>query len=144
MTLEEISAMWEKDGPIDETNISGDSAKTPKLHNKYYLMYSYEKLRLDKRLAEFNVFKKAKTSHLKGELDIEELKEYGWEPQRLKILKQDIDTHLEADPEIINKSLKVGYQHAVVDFLKSILTQINNRSFQINNYINWEKFKSGI
>ena len=81
MKIEEIYEMWAKDGAIDETNISGESANIPKLHNKYYQMYVNEGLRLKKLRADYKILYKLKNEYYRGELDIEELKEHGWDPQ---------------------------------------------------------------
>jgi hypothetical protein len=102
-----------------------------------------EGLRLKKLKADYKQLYKLKTEYYKGELDIEELKEYGWSPQPLKILRQDIPTYLEADKDIVNHSLKVGLQEAVVEYLESIIRQINNRNFYLKNIIDWERFRTG-
>ena len=143
MKLEEIYEMWAKDGNIDETNISGESAGIPKLHNKYFQFYVQEGLRLKKLKADYKQLYKLKTEYYKGELDSEELKEYGWTPQPLKILRQDIPTYLEADDDIVNHSLKIGLQEAIVEYLESIIRQINNRNFYLKNIIDWERFRTG-
>jgi hypothetical protein len=106
-------------------------------------MYVTEGLRLKKLRADYKTLSKLKTEYYKGELDIEELKEHGWEPQPLKILRQDIPTYLEADQDIINMSLKIGLQEAVVEYLESIIRQINNRNFYLKNIIDWERFRTG-
>lgn len=143
MKLEEIYEMWSQDGSIDETNISGESASIPKLHNKYFQFYVQEGLRLKKLKADYKQLYKLKTEYYKGELDSEELKEYGWTPQPLKILRQDIPTYLEADDDIVNHSLKIGLQEAIVEYLESIIRQINNRNFYLKNIIDWERFRTG-
>ena len=43
MKLEEIYEMWEKDAPIDVTDLQESSAKVPMLHAKYYKLYLQEK-----------------------------------------------------------------------------------------------------
>lgn len=143
MQIEEIYEMWAKDGEIDETNISKESSSIPSLHNKYFRMYVNEGLRLKKLKADYKKFYKLKTEYYKGELDSEELKEYGWKPQPLKILRQDIPTYLEADDDIVRMSLKIGLQEAVVEYLESIIRQINNRNFYLKNIIDWERFRTG-
>jgi hypothetical protein len=35
-------------------------------------------------------------------------------------------------------------QKSKVDYLKSVLSMIENRSFHINNAINWRKFVAGL
>ena len=143
MKIEEIHKMWQEDGEIDMINVSNESSKTPKLHSKYYITYVQEGLKLKKLKAEYKQLRLTKEQYYKGELDIEELKEYGWKPQPMKILRQDIPTYIEADQDIINTSLKIGMQEAKVEYLESIIRQIGNRGFQIKNIIDWERFRTG-
>ena len=76
-------------------------------------------------------------------MDSDELKEYGWSPQPLRILKSDIPTYIDADKDVVEASLKIGVQEAKVEYLESIIKQINNRNFILSNIINWEKFRTG-
>jgi len=141
--LEQIQEMWEKDGEIDVTNVSGESANIPKLHNKYYQLYVKEGLRLKKLRADYKQFSKLKHQYYRGELDDEELRENGWSPQPLKLLRQDVPQYVEADQEIIDMTLRIGMQEAIVDYLESIIQQINKRGYQLKTIVDWERFKTG-
>lgn len=143
MNIEEIYEMWAQDSEIDQTNISSESANIPKLHNKYFRHYVDEGLRLKKLKAEYKKLVKLKGEYYRGELDIEELKEYGWEPFSLKVLKTDIPTYIEADDDIINMSLRIGMQEEKVSYLESIIKMINNRGFQLKTIVDWERFRTG-
>jgi hypothetical protein len=69
----------------------------------------------------------------------------GWElPPVGKILRSDVTNYLEADKDIVNLSLKIGIQLEKIDLLKSIITTLNNRGYNIKAAIDWEKFKMGI
>jgi len=143
MKIDDLYDMWDKDGTIDMINISSESANIPKLHNKYFQMYVKEGLRLKKMKAEYKELYKLKNDYYRGDLDDEELKQYGWSPQPVRILRQDIPQYIDADPDIIQKSLKIGLQEAVVSYLESILKQINNRGYQLKTIVDWERFKTG-
>lgn len=143
MKIEEIYEMWANDSEIDQTNVSGESANIPKLHNKYFRVYMEEGMKLRKFRADYKQLKLLKEQYYKGELDISELKEYGWEPQPLKILRTDIPTHIEADKDIINLSLKVGAQEEKVNYLEAIIKMISNRGFQLKTIVDWERFRTG-
>jgi hypothetical protein len=143
MTIEELYEMWAQDSTIDETNISRESANIPKLHNKYFKMYVDEGLRLRKQKADYKQLVKLKGEYYRGELDIAELQQYGWEPQPLKILKADIPTYIDADKDIVNMSLKIGLQEEKVGYLESIIKMISNRGFQLKTIVDWERFRTG-
>jgi len=143
MKIEEIYEMWAKDSEIDQTNISGESANIPKLHNKYFKHYVDEGLRLKKMKAEYKQLVKLKGEYYRGELDIAELKQYGWEPISLKILKSDISTYVEADSDVINMSLRIGMQEEKVGYLEAIIKMVSNRGFQLKTIVDWERFRTG-
>jgi len=143
MKIEEIIEEWSKDLKIDVSNISNESSNIPKLHNKYYMYYMKEGMTLKKLKTEQKLLLKLKQEYYRGELSYEELREHGWEPQPLKILKQDIPTYLDADKDVINMSLKVASQEYKVDYLEEIIKQITNRGFQLNTIVQWEKFRTG-
>lgn len=143
MTLEELYAEWAKDGEIDIADISRNSADIPKLHNKYFKWYSEEGLRLKKLKSDYKVLVKLKTEYYSGNMDSHELREHGWDPQPLKILKSDIPSYIEADNEIVKLSLRIGLQESIVEYLESIIRQINNRNFILKNIIDWERFRTG-
>lgn len=143
MKIEDIYEMWSKDCEIDTTDVSRESANIPKLHNQYFRIYMDEGLRLKKMRADYKKFRLLKEQYYRGELDLEELKEYGWEPMGLKILKNDIPTYIEADEDIINLTLKIGMQEEKVEYLEAIIKMISNRGFQIRAIIDWEKFRTG-
>ena len=143
MKIEEIYEEWAKDSEIDQTNVSGESANIPKLHNKYFRIYMEEGMKLRQFRAKYKQLKLLKEQYYKGELDVEELKEYGWDPQPLKILRQDIPVYIDADQDIIDLSLKIGMQEEKVNYLEAIIKMISNRGFQLKTIVDWERFRTG-
>jgi len=143
MKIEQLYEEWAKDGEIDIANISQNSADIPKLHNKYFRWYTEEGLKLKKYKSDYKILVKLKTDYYSGNMDSYELKEHGWEPQPLKILRSDIPTYLDSDKDVVNLSLKIGMQEAIVEYLESIIRQINNRNYILKNVIDWEKFRTG-
>jgi len=87
---------------------------------------------------------KLKNEYYSGTLDLQTLKEKGWEPNQKIILKSDIPIHIDADSDIQKISLKIGLQREKIYALESILKSISNRGFQINTAVNWQKLMSGI
>ena len=143
MKIEEIYEMWAKDSEIDQTNVSGESTNIPKLHNKYFRVYMEEGMKLKQLRAKYKQLKLLKEQYYRGELDITELQQYGWEPQPLKILRTDISTYIDADQDMINLSLKVGMIEEKVNYLEAIIKMISNRGFQLKTIVDWERFRTG-
>ena len=100
-------------------------------------------MQLKKLKTEYKKFLKLKTEYYRGELGPEELREYGWSPQPLKILRQDIPTYIEADEEVIDMSLKVAAQEYKVNYLEEIIRQINSRGYQLKTILDFERFRTG-
>jgi hypothetical protein len=143
MSIEKLYEEWGKDGEIDQMNVSKAATDVPKLHNKYFRWYVEEGLKLKKLKAEYKILYKLKGEWYRGELDEEELKQHGWKPQPLKILRADVPQHLEADVEVVKLSLKIGLQEEIVAYLESIVKQINNRNFLLKTIVDFERFRSG-
>lgn len=141
--LEEVEMEWDKDCLINPVELDVASLDSPKLHSKY--MRYYNKIRLhilsleDKLSDEIKI----KTLYYSGRLSKEELDEYGFEPFQLKVLKTDIKMYLESDPNIKKIKNRIEYYKIFLDCIKSIIDQINRRSFEIKNIIEHRKFTSG-
>ena len=141
--LEDLLEEWRKDSVIDRTEPGKALLDIPKLHSKYLNILSQHRL-LSKQ-AEFrcNKMRKLKWEYYTGKLDDDELKKYGWEPFPF-VLKSDITTYLESD-EDINKYLASKVTHdEIVDVCTSILKELNNRTWELRSFIDWEKFIQGV
>lgn len=144
MNIEDLYNEWAKDGEIDEINISQESAKIPKLHNKYYMMYVQEGLKLKKLRADYKRLKGMREDWYLGELAQEDLVALSWDPYLgRKPLKTELNSKMESDDIIIKQSLKIGLQESIVEYLESIIKQIGNRGFQLNTIVQWERFRTG-
>jgi hypothetical protein len=87
--------------------------------------------------------KKLKWEYYTGKLDDDQLEEHGWKPFPF-ILKSDITTYLDSD-EDLNKYLANKALHdEIVDLCTIILKELNSRTFQLRDYISWQKFIQGI
>lgn len=144
MKLEDILSEWAKDSKIDNTELDKESLKIPSLHNKYLKMYTIENLKLKRMMHDFKDLERDKFEYYSGKMCQEDLTERGWSQFDHKLLKQDIPRYLESDRELITILLKIDYQREKVDTVKSILSNINGRSFNIGNAIKWQQFLNGI
>jgi hypothetical protein len=143
MKLEEIYDAWKQDSQIDRTELGEESLKIPKLHHKYFQVYSSEKLLLRKQEADMKKLKLQKYEfYTQGHT--EETRSLNWNlPAKGLILKSDIPMYMEADEDIIRLSLKIGMQQEKIELLESIIKSLTNRGFQIRAAIDWSKFTMG-
>ena len=140
MNLDEIQLSWEEDSKIDEDNLHSESTKIPSLHAKYYRILN--NILLMKKLEEnkFKQIKKEKWQYYTGKADPEV---YIEKPFDHKVLRQDVDKYMDSDEDLIKVLNKIDYFQVMLNYLDSILKTINNRTFQIKNSIEWQKFIRG-
>ena len=69
---------------------------------------------------------------------------YAAEPFAYKVREKDaIQRHLEADEKLSQIDMKIKYYDTMLKFLEEIIKVISNRTFQIKNAIEWNKFQAG-
>jgi len=133
-----------KDLPIDETSLDRESLNIPNLHNKYLNILHDEKLILFKYKLEYRKLQKLKWEYYTGKMDQETLKEKGWEPFALRILKQDAELYMNSDEDLIAAEAREKFQEEKVDYLGSIIKGLTNRQYHIRDAIIWRKFVNGV
>ncbi|MDB9980625.1 recombination mediator protein UvsY [bacterium] len=140
---DDISEIWAVDCKIDESNLGGESKKIPELHNKYYTLYYKEALKVKKLKYDYKELELNKREWLDGSMAEEDLKDLGWKPNPRKIIRQDIDKHIQADKDVIRLSLRIDYHSARANFLEDIIKTIHSRNFIIKSMIDILKFQHG-
>lgn len=143
MKLEDILSEWKVDAEIDKTELTDESVKIPKLHHKYLKMLMDEVLLYKKLNVEYKQLYKAKWEYYLGFISEDELKERGWKPNLLKILRSDVDIYLNSDVDLSNNKLRQDYQEQKIKALEEIIKSINNRNFTIKNSVEWARFQHG-
>ena len=69
---------------------------------------------------------------------------YAEEPFPYKVREKDaIQRHLDADEKLSTIDLKIRYYDTTLKFLEEIIRAVSNRTYQIKNAIEWQKFQSG-
>jgi hypothetical protein len=141
-TIENILKMWETDAVIDQTEPSKELIKIPTLHSKYLGFLTKHKIASKKAHFDYLRMRKVKWEYFTGKLSQEELEEYGWEPFQFA-LKSDISTYLEADKDLIKLLEKKVYHDETVSVVESIMSELKQRTWQLRDFISWEKFVNG-
>jgi hypothetical protein len=143
MKFDDIMMMWEQDSKMDKTELGDESLKIPLLHHKYYKLFVEEGLLLKKLEQDYKSMYKLKYEYYMGVLDQETLTEMNWEPNSLKILKQDLSIYTDADQDLQRIQAKIDIQKQKLSFLESAIKTVSNRGYLIKNAIDWERFKVG-
>lgn len=144
MNIDQIKAFAEIDTVIDVNHLDDEASKIPQIHNKYLCILMDEKLVLESLDSKYKILKRDKWLYYSGKLSAEELKQKGWEPFDLNILKQDIDRFIDSDIDIINLGNKIFLQKEKINYIESVIKIISNKIWNIRSSIEWIKFSQGL
>jgi hypothetical protein len=144
MTFEELQQEIEKDLAFDETQLDTESLRIPQLHNKYLKHLYSERLVLKKLRNDIGELTRLKHEYYTGRIDETTLKEKGWEPFQLRVLKNDVPMYLDGDKDILKLRGRIQLQEERVDFIEATVKYISNRGWLIRNAIDWKKFLGGV
>jgi|TARA_Y100000015_G_scaffold3319_1_gene3071 hypothetical protein len=141
MDLDKIQEMWQKDSVIDPDNLHDESLKIPQLHSKYYTIYNTISLLREKARDSYRRVKLERYNYYTGKAPAEA---YVEEPFPYKVREKDaIQRYLDADEKLTTIDLKIRYYDVQMKFLEEVIKTVANRTFQIKNAIEWQKFQAG-
>ena len=141
MNLEQIQEMWEKDSKIDPDNLHDESLKIPQLHSKYYTLYNTINLLRERAREQYSKVRLERYNYYTGKAPAEA---YIEEPFPYKVREKDaIQRHLEADDRMNKVDMKIKYYDIMLKFLEEVIRAVSNRTYQIKNAIEWNKFQAG-
>ncbi len=141
MNLEHIQEMWEKDSKIDPDNLHDESLKIPQLHSKYYTLYNTITLLRERAREQYAKVRLERYNYYTGKAPAEV---YVEEPFPYKVREKDaIQRHLEADDKMNKVDMKIKYYDIMLKFLEEVIRAVSNRTYQIKNAIEWNKFQAG-
>ena len=142
MNLETIQSMWEKDSQIDIVKLHEEAAKIPSLHAKYWDVYNSLKLLKEKAQTQECNIKLERHNYYTGKSDPEV---YQAEPFPYKVReKESVKRYMDADDRLTKVDMKIRYYDATLKFLEEIIRVVNNRTYQIKNAIEWNRFQAGM
>jgi hypothetical protein len=141
--IDDLLAEWAKDSIIDRTEPGKALLDIPKLHSKYLNILSTHRLLIRDAEFKYNRMKKLKWEYYTGKLDDDQLTKYGWEPFPF-VLKSDITTYLDADEDLSKYLAQRRMHEEIVEVCMSIMKELGARTFQLKDFISWEKFIQGV
>ena len=138
MELDEIMKMWEEDSHIDDKDLDNESLNIPNVHQKYLNIYSKEKRKMSDLKTHWKILFQQRWEGV--------ISKNGKAPDHnIRISKTELERHYVAADGVLQKAEKImNEQEGKVEYLKSVLSMIENRSFHINNAISWRKFVAGL
>ena len=141
MNLDKIQEMWERDSHINPDNLHDESLKIPQLHSKYYTIYNTITLMREKARDSYNRIRLERYNYYTGKAPAEV---YAAEPFPYKVREKDASQrHMDADEKLNTINMKIKYYDTTLKYLEEIIRIISNRTYQIKNAIEWNKFQAG-
>ena len=131
---EKFMSEWREDAEMAD-DLMDEARKIPILHCKW--LDKYQKMVLMKKEAQY-AFQKLYKEKYSFYMEREE------ECPDVKIMKNEVPIYLNADPQLNRSQAKLDLYDTYEKTLKEILNNINNRSFQIKNAIDWLRYSRGI
>lgn len=141
--LEALLDEWDIDSSFDVTDLAEESARSPRLHQKYLRKLVTERLRLRAIEAEGKALRRDKHEfYTQG--DSPETRAKGWEmPARGVILQKDLPIYMDADKEMVAHNLRTAYQAEIVAAIELIMTALKGRNWELRLALDDIRFKSG-
>jgi hypothetical protein len=141
--LDELLEMWKKDAEIDRTEPGKALLDIPKLHSKYLNILTRHKLLQKESEFKYSKMKKIKWEYYTGKMDQDDLAKYGWDPFPYT-LKSDLNIYFEGDEDLNKLEAQKILHEQIVETCQSILKELNSRTFQLRDFIAWERFIQGV
>ena len=121
--LEDILKNWERDAEIDQTEPGKELIKIPLLHNKYLSILTKHKIAVRKSNFDYLRMRKIKWEYYNGKMSQEELMRV------TDLYKASLE--------------KKAYHEETVSMVESIMNELKQRTWQLRDFISWEKFIGG-
>ena len=147
MKVEAIKQEMDIDSRIDPMNLSEESIRIPIIHNKW-IQIRFDENRILKTLtSEYEKTYLKKIEYYSGKAPDQDYIDnpyYTQHIRNLKILTKDIASYVERDEEVLSLNGKKELQEIKMEMINEFIKGINQRSFNIKNYIDHQKFKNGL
>ena len=140
MTYKEIHDLAQVDLNIDRFALGEEATRTPNILMKFLDIYRTEKIILHKMNRKCDELKKDKWEYYAGKSSDEVYLE---KPFDIKVLRQDLDMYIAADPEFSELTYNIQTQKEKIFCLEKMLRGIEQREFSIKNAITMIRFDAG-
>ena len=142
VTIDGLMSEWSKDTIIDSSSMEKELLKISFLHGKYLNIMSYHRHMIRKIEADYKEMKEIRRDYYQGHTGLDTLEKYGWDVFPFT-LKSDITTYLDADEDINKYKAKKILHEEIVDVCIAIIKELNSRTYQLRDFIAWERFVNG-
>jgi hypothetical protein len=144
ISLEKLLEEWQADSVINTTDPQLEIVRIPVLHSKYVTQITAHSVSLKMKKFDFDQLKKLKVEYYSGRLNgTDVLKEKGWKAFPALVNKPDLSAYLDADQDLIDLKKNMIANEEAISFCTAVCKELNSRTFQLREYMAWEKFIRG-
>jgi hypothetical protein len=143
MLLEKLHEEWAKDSEMKFDQPDKLIREVPLLHSKWWQYYTTERQRYMVIKQDYDELRRAKFEWYLGRMSDEEREKRQWPHQHLRIVRQEVETYLNSDSELLPFHGKLETQELKLKFIEDCIKSINSRGYLIRNYIDWLRFSQG-
>lgn len=143
VNIDDLMKEWSQDGSIDSTSMEKELLKISHLHGKYLNIMSFHRHLLRKMETDYKIMKGLREDYYQGHLSKEELDERGWEPCQHVLTNPQIARKLDTDAELNKLLLKRVAHEEIVSYCENVLKSLNNRSWDLGNFVKYQQLVSG-
>jgi len=142
--MQSVLDMWKSDTNWDKLHADDTLTKIGQLHAKYLDILCIHKLAAQEIRREYATHKKFKREYFSGKLneqkDILELHKLS--PFQF-VLKSDIEDYFNSDPQLQLLETEIDLHQQFVEACTYIIKELTNRTYQVREYLQWQKFTQG-
>jgi len=132
--LSDIIMDWEEDCVFDPTNVLNEIQRASKLHQKYLKKYLYFKTLAKKLEHDLSTQRREKVEYYRGRSE---------KPFPVKIAVSETETYIESDSDYQSVDKALSEAHNAVFYTEKIIKQLEQRSWDLKNAMEFQKFISG-
>lgn len=141
-TLEELYSSWSEDAKIDHSEAGMESLNIPMLHNKYLKLLSSERLTYFALNEKRKQLENTLEDYYSGRVDGRDI---GRAPyQFIAGTRSKVEKIVATDDEMVKLNLQIALSEEKMLYLKEVVNSINQRNWNLKNYIEWQKFTQGV
>lgn len=143
VSIETLMKEWSEDTIIDATDMEKETLKISSLHGKYLNIMVYHRHMVRKLETDFKILKGLREDYYSGHLTQQECDERGWEYNMHHYSNPQILRKLDADSELNKLLLKKVAHEEIVSYCETVLRSLNNRTWDLGNFIKYKQLTSG-
>lgn len=143
VNIDTLMKEWSDDTVIDSTSMEKELLKIGHLHSKYLNIMSYHRHLVRKMDTDYKLLKGLREDYYQSHLTQEEMEERGWEPIQHVMSNPQIARKLDTDAELNKLLLKKVAHEEIVSYCENVLKSLNNRSWDLGNYVKYHQLTMG-